>query len=253
VRLAGSGSAPVPKELINWYNNLGLKLLEGYGMTENFNYSHMSAPDTALAGTVGKVYDDVTCRIAEDGEIQVKTPGLMMGYYKNQEATDECITPDGYLRTGDQGEIDKKGRLKITGRIKEIFKTSKGKYVAPAPIETKFITHEMVELACVGGSSYPAAHALLQLSDDWKKKAEEGEDARKDITAAMEKLLKGVNESVDGHEASQFVVIIKDVWLPDNGLLTPTQKIVRNKIEAKYAVNNDSWYGSRTAVIWHGW
>jgi len=254
VRLAGSGSAPVPKELIDWYNSLGLKLLEGYGMTENFNYSHMNTVETAMAGTVGKAYDDVTCRIAEDGEIQVKTPGLMMGYYKNQEATDECITSDGYLRTGDQGECDSMGRLKITGRTKEIFKTSKGKYVAPSPIETKFINHAMVELACVGGSSYPAAHALVQLSEDWKEKAEAGgEDVRKEITAAMEKHLKTVNESVDGHEASQFVVIIKDVWLPDNGLLTPTQKIVRKKIEAKYADNNDSWYGSRTAVIWHGW
>lgn len=253
VRFAGSGSAPVPKELIDWYNKLGLKLLEGYGMTENFNYSHMNTLDTAMPGTVGKAYNEVTCRIAEDGEIQVKSPGLMIGYYKNQEATDESITSDGYLRTGDQGVIDSIGRLKITGRIKEIFKTSKGKYVAPAPIETKFITHEMVELALVGGSSYPAAHALVKLSEDWERKAEGGVEAQKEITAALEKHLKAVNGSVDGHEVSQFMVVIKDAWLPENGLLTATQKIVRKKIEAKYADNNDSWYGSKTAVIWHGW
>jgi long-chain acyl-CoA synthetase len=134
VRFAGSGSAPIPKELIQWYRRLGLELLEGYGMTENFNYSHFSRPGKVLAGTVGQPYDDVQVRIASHGEIQVKGPGTMMGYYKNPEATKETMTEDGFLRTGDCGEIDSFGRFTITGRTKEIFKTSKGKYVAPAPI-----------------------------------------------------------------------------------------------------------------------
>jgi len=255
VRIAGSGSAPIPGELIQWYQNLGLELLEGYGMTENFNYSHMSIPGKGKVGTVGNAYHDVTVRISkEDGEIQLLTPGLMMGYYKNQEATDECVMADGYLRTGDKGEVDEDGRLSITGRIKEIFKTSKGKYVAPAPIETKFINHAMVELACVGGSGHPAAHCLMQLSDDHKAKVEEGGDAEKEaIEKEMEKHLKAVNAMVDDHESCQFVVLIKEVWLPENGYLTPTQKIVRKKIEAAYAENNDGWYDSKKAVIWHGW
>merc|ERR1712238_424197 len=136
----------------------------------------MSRKGLSRPGYVGTPYDDVECRIAEDGEIQVKTPGKMMGYYKNEEATKETLTEDGYVRTGDKGEIDSKGRLKITGRIKEIFETSKGKYVAPAPIETKLINHAM---------------------------------------AALEKHLKAVNSSVDGHGVSQFMVVIKDAWLPD--------------------------------------
>lgn len=253
VRLAGSGSAPVPADLITWYNKLGLQLCEGYGMTENFNYSHMTKDGEGKAGTVGKAYPDVTCRIADDGEIQVHTPGLMMGYYKNPEASAECVTEDGYLRTGDRGEIDNKGRLTITGRLKEIFKTSKGKYVAPAPIETKLINHPMVELALVGGSSFPSAHALVQLSEEHKGLAAEGEDARKTIAVEMEKHLKAVNATLDGHEVCQFMIIIKDEWKPENGFLTPTQKIVRTKIEEAYAGNNDAWYAKKDMVMWHGW
>ena len=154
-RLAGSGSAPIPKELLEWYHRLGLELLEGYGMTENFNYSHLSRPGKARVGYVGQPYDDVEQRLGDDGEIQVKTPGMMMGYFKNPEATKETITDDGWVRTGDKGELDEMGRLKITGRTKEIFKTSKGKYVAPAPIENKFVAHHLVELACVGGRAHP--------------------------------------------------------------------------------------------------
>jgi len=252
VRIAGSGSAPIPGDLIQWYKDLGLELLEGYGMTENFNYSHMSKPGMGMPGSVGQTYDDVTARIAEDGEIQVLTPGLMMGYYKNQEATDECITADGYLRTGDRGEIDAEGRLKITGRLKEIFKTAKGKYVAPAPIENKVINHPTVELACVGGSGQTAAHVIVQLSEGPMKKAESS-DERDIIATELEKHLKAVNATLDGHEACQFIVVVKEPWLPENGFLTPTQKIVRNKIEDAYAENYESWYSAKKSVIWHGW
>eukprot|EP00986_Skeletonema_menzelii_P015037 scaffold10901_cov135-Skeletonema_menzelii.AAC.1 len=135
VRIAASGSAPLPPDLLAWYRSLGLELLEGYGMTENFNFSHINKPGRVRVGYVGEPQRGVEQRIAEDGEIQVKSPGIMMGYFKNEEATEETITEDGWLRTGDKGEIDELGRLKITGRTKEIFKTSKGKYVAPAPIE----------------------------------------------------------------------------------------------------------------------
>ncbi len=131
VRFAGSASAPIPKEIIEWYRNLGLELLEGYGMTENMAYSHCTKPGEVRPGYVGPPYPDVQQRISEDGEILVKSPGNMTGYYKMPEKTAEDFTEDGFFKTGDMGEIDEKGRLKITGRIKELFKTSKGKYVAP--------------------------------------------------------------------------------------------------------------------------
>lgn len=253
VRFAGSGSAPMPKELIAWYRKLGLELLEGYGMTENFNYSHASRPGKARVGYVGNTYDDVEQRIADDGEIQVKSPGQMMGYYKNPEATAETLTEDGWLRTGDRGEIDSQGRLKITGRTKEIFKTSKGKYVAPAPIENKLIIHPRVELACVGGASFPQPHAIIQLSQEAKDEITADSGKKEVIEKELEALLKEVNPSLDQHEQLDFVVVVEEEWLPENGFLTPTQKIVRRKIEEAYDGNNKDWYDSKKKVIWYGW
>lgn len=249
VRYAGSGSAPLPPDLLAWYQSLGLELLEGYGMTENFNYSHMTKPGRGRVGYVGEPSDGVEQRIAEDGEIQVKSPGIMMGYFKNEEATKETITEDGWLRTGDKGELDDMGRLKITGRTKEIFKTSKGKYVAPAPIENLYISNMRVELACVGGRGYEAANAILMLSEDAKKEvADGGKDA---IEKELEELIKTVNSGLDGHEKVQFVAVVNDVWEPENGFLTPTNKIKRAKIEEEYNPLMDEWYNSKKKVIWH--
>jgi len=252
-RLAGSGSAPLPADLLTWYRKLGLELLEGYGMTENFNYSHMSKPGQTRVGYVGSAYDDVTCRIADDGEIQVLTPGKMMGYYKNPEATAETITEDGYVRTGDKGSVDEQGRLKITGRTKEIFKTSKGKYVAPAPIENELISNQYVELACVTGKSQPQPFALIQLSEGPKKKAIKSAEERATIEKELETLIKTVNPKFDGHEHLQLLVVVKEDWLPENGFLTPTQKIKRATIESTYEPKFDGWYAQKKKVIWDGY
>jgi len=253
VRIAGSGSAPIPPQLIQWYRSLGLELLEGYGLTECFNYSHLSMPGKTRAGYVGNAYEDVTVRIAEDGEIQLKSPGVMMGYYKHPEATKATFTEDGFLRTGDRGELDSQDRLKIIGRTKEIFKTSKGKYVAPAPIENKLLNHPRIELACVSGSSYPQPHAVIKLSDDDAKKASRGGMERDDIAKELEEHLSAVNATLDQHEQLDFVTVVKEDWIPENGLLTPTQKIVRRKIEEAYKSHNDEWYEAGQKVLWYGW
>ncbi len=166
VRFAGSASAPIPKEIIEWYRNLGLELLEGYGMTENMAYSHCTKPGEVRPGYVGPPYPDVQQRISEDGEILVKSPGNMTGYYKMPEKTAEEFTEDGFFKTGDMGEIDEKGRLKITGRLKELFKTSKGKYVAPVPIENLLANHPRVEACCVTGVGYPQPYGVVMLSED---------------------------------------------------------------------------------------
>mmetsp|Transcript_8365 Transcript_8365/g.12605 ORF Transcript_8365/g.12605 Transcript_8365/m.12605 type:complete len:592 (-) Transcript_8365:49-1824(-) len=244
VRYAGSGSAPLPPDLLAWYRSLGLELLEGYGMTENFNYSHMTKPGRGRVGYVGEPSEGVEQRIAADGEIQVKSPGMMMGYFKNEEATKETMTEDGWLRTGDKGELDDAGRLKITGRTKEIFKTSKGKYVAPAPIENQYITNIRIELACVGGRGHQAANAILMLSEDAKKEAAEsgGKDA---IEKELEELIKTVNSGLDDHEKLQFVAVVNDVWEPENGFLTPTNKIKRARIEEEYDPLMEEWYNSK--------
>lgn len=249
VRYAGSGSAPLPADLLAWYRSLGLELLEGYGMTENFNYSHFSKPGRGRVGYVGETYDDVKQRLAEDGEMQVKSPGMMMGYFKNEEATKETITEDGWLRTGDKGEIDNMGRFKITGRTKEIFKTSKGKYVAPAPIENQYISHPEIELACVGGRGQSAAHAIVLLGEDAKEGVKSGK--KDDIEKGLEKLLTDVNAKLDDHEKVQFLAVVNEEWLPENGFVTPTNKIKRAKIEEEHAGVLDEWYASKKKVIWY--
>jgi len=125
VRLAVSGSAPIPADLIQWYRDLGLELLEAYGMSEDLAYSHASYPGRGRVGYVGHPMPNVQVRISEEGEILIKSPGNMMGYFKQPELTAECYTEDGYFKTGDRGEQDEDGRLRITGRVKELFKTSK--------------------------------------------------------------------------------------------------------------------------------
>ena len=248
-RMAGSGSAPIPKELIEWYKRLGLELLEGYGMTENFNYSHISKPGQGVPGFVGTTYDDVKARIAEDGEIQVLSPGSMQGYYKQPDETKATFTEDGWLKTGDRGEIDGNGRLKITGRIKEIFKTSKGKYVAPAPIENLLNNHPRVELACVGGMGYPQPSAVIKLSEEsWKEAQGAG---KADVTHALETHLASVNAKLPNFEHLEFVAVVPEDWLPENGFLTPTMKIRRASIEKAYSPFNDTWYAQKQKVIWH--
>ena len=248
-RFAGSGSAPLSEDIINWYRSLGLELLEGYGMSENFAYSHISLPGRSRVGYVGEPLPGVEQRISEIGEIEVKSPANMMGYYKDEEKTKESFTEDGFLLTGDRGEIDEKGRLKITGRTKEIFKTSKGKYVAPAPIENKLISHDEIEMVCVAGAECPQPHALIHLSEDALPKRDDPE-YRKELEESLKTLLEKVNATVDPHEALQFAVVVKDTWGIENGFLTPTMKIKRDVIEGQYKDQLDGWYAGRSKVIW---
>jgi len=248
VRLAGSGSAPIPKEVIEWYRGLGLELLEGYGMTENLAYSHLTKPGEVRPGYVGTPYPDVQQKISEQGEVLVKSPGTMMGYYKLPEKTKEDLTEDGFLKTGDLGEIDEKGRLKLTGRAKEIFKTSKGKYVAPAPIENLISNHLRVEACCVSGSGYPQPFGVVMLSEDARADLEQG--AQSAIESELTEHLKAVNSQLPHHEHMAFLAVAKTEWLPDNGFLTPTMKIKRATLEDVYGAHADDWYSQKKPVVW---
>jgi long-chain acyl-CoA synthetase len=250
VRFAGSGSAPIPPEVIGWYRRLGLELLEGYGMTENFGYSHVSLPGRVRVGYVGNPNPDVQCRIGDEQEVQVKSPATMLGYYKAPALTAEAFTPDGWLRTGDRGEIDQEGRLKITGRLKEIFKTSKGKYVVPAPIENKLLASKRLELACVMGAGYAQPFAAVQLSEQVREELERGRNTREETSAALGKLREEVNATLEAHERLEFLAVVDDVWRIDNGYLTPTMKIRRQVIEEAFAPLARRWYEAREKVVW---
>ena len=156
VLVAGSGSAPIPAELIAWYRRLGLKLFEGYAMSEDNSYSHTSNEQFNAPGYVGVPMPGVQVRLSPEGEILIKSPGQFSGYYRQPELTAESFTEDGFFRTGDLGEQTDDGLLKVTGRIKELFKTAKGKYVAPVPIENALNANPIVELSIVSGVGQPS-------------------------------------------------------------------------------------------------
>lgn len=249
VKLAGSGSAPLSSDVLDWYRNLGLELLEGYGMSENFAYSHMNKPGRSRTGYVGEALPGVEVKISEQGEVLVKSPATMMGYYKDEEKAREAFTEDGFLKTGDKGEIDDLGRLKLTGRIKEIFKTSKGKYIAPAPIENRLMSHDAIEMVCVSGANQTQPHALVMLGEDIRPKAAD-ENFRKELEDSFKSLIQEVNKTVDPHEQLAFITVVSDEWSIENSFLTPTLKLKRNVVEDAYQGKVDNWYAQRQAVIW---
>ena len=249
VRQAGSGSAPLPPELIRWYRRLGLKLFEGYGMTEDNSYSHSSNAEHAEPGYVGVALPGVQARISAEGEIQIKSPGQFSGYYKQPELTAESFTEDGFFRTGDRGERRADGLLKITGRTKELFKTAKGKYVAPAPIESLLLANPMVELAMVSGVGQPAAYALVVLAEELRPRA--GDAAvRAHVDQELSALLEKVNAKVADYERLQMIVVAREPWSIENGCLTPTMKIKRSRIEEGVAPQVDDWYAGDSKVVW---
>ena len=151
------------------------------------------------------------------------------------------IDEDGWLHTGDRGEIDAEGRLRITGRVKELFKTSKGKYVAPAPIENRLLAHNKIEQACVSGASMPQPYAVVVLT--------RAADATPGIERELAAIRDAVNATLDHHEQLQTIVIAREPWTVENGMLTPTMKLKRNAIEEKYAAQVPEWYESGKRVI----
>jgi long-subunit acyl-CoA synthetase (AMP-forming) len=249
VIVAGSGSAPIPAELIVWYRKLGLNLLEGYAMTEDFAYSHNSTEAINAPGCVGVPLEGVQARISEEGEILVKSPGQMVGYYKRPDLDAEAFTADGFFKTGDQGQQRADGLLKITGRVKELFKTSKGKYVAPAPIENKLNVHPMIEMSIVSGVSQPSAYAMVVLSEDIRPKMHEPE-VKAQVESELSTLLAQVNSQLADYEKLRMLVIANEAWSIENGFLTPTMKIKRSRIEASVESQVASWYEKSGSVFW---
>lgn len=249
VLLAGSGSAPIPPDLIQWYRRLGLNLLEGYAMTEDCAYSHSSNEMFNAPGYIGVPLPGVQARINANGEVEIKSPGQFSGYYKQPELTAESFTDDGFFRTGDLGERTSDGLLKLTGRSKEVFKTAKGKYVAPAPIENLLNAHDMVELSMVSGVGQEAAYALVLLGESMRPKL--GDPAvRAEVDQALAELLSSVNAQTADYERVRMLVVVRDAWTIENGCLTPTMKIKRASIEAQVASNVQAWYADPKPVQW---
>ncbi|GAA0858524.1 AMP-binding protein [Aliiglaciecola litoralis] len=242
-RLWASGSAPISPATIHWFSKIGIDISEGWGMTENCAYGTSSVPFRKdKVGSIGKAYEGVDIRISDEGEIQVKGPCNMQGYYLEPEKTAEVFTEDGYLCTGDKGEIDSEGYVKITGRLKDIFKTAKGKYITPVPIEAKLMENAIIEQVCVTGSSLKQPIALLVLSPEAKLKPKE------QLESSLQDTLNNVNASLESHQVLDRLLVVEEDWTIENDFLTPTLKIKRHVLEKKYQdVINASY---KQKVVW---
>ena len=251
-RVAAGGAAPMPADVLQWYRKLGLDLIEVYGMTENCGVSHATLPGSRETGSVGLPYDGVESRIdPATGEIQMRSSALMQGYYKDASATADAMTSDGWLRTGDKGKIDAQGNLSITGRVKDIFKTSKGKYVAPAPIEDLLVQHPDIEACAVTGANFAQPLALAMLSQDAVARCASA-DARAALTASLAQHLTAVNARLEPHEKLDCLAAISTAWTPENGFVTPTLKVKRMCVEDAYANQYEGWLAQRKPVVWAG-
>ena len=239
-----SAAAPISVELQQWYEKLGIIIYQAYGLTEDCVYSHFCGPKAYRFGTVGKALPVVTGKIAEDGEIRVKSEGNMKGYYKEQQMTTDAFDEENYLKTGDMGEYDGDGFLKITGRVKDQFKTDKGKYISPAPIEVKLLSNTDVEHACIVGTGVPQPMALICLSDSGKKKAKD--ELIKDLTGSLD----GINPLLEKFEKIEKMVIMKESWTVANNMITPSLKVKRNEIEKIHLPKYPAWYNKPGTVIW---
>ena len=249
-RFAAGGAAPMPMALLQWYSKIGLHINEGYGMTENLAVSHITEPGKNQQGSVGPAYEGVEVRLdPETGEIQMRSPALMLGYYKEPEKTREAMTEDGWLRTGDKGRIDEQGILHITGRVKDLFKTGKGKYVAPAPIEDKLVMHEAIEACVVTGANLGQPLGIVMLGAEYLGRAADA-GARAELEQSLARHLEAINATLDPHERMQCLVIAATPWTVENDVITPTFKVKRNRIEEMYAKNYERWESSGKKVVW---
>ena len=237
-----TGAAPTPVALIVWFLRLGINIQEAYAMTENTCYSHVSFKNNIKIGSVGQALPFCDVKLSDENEILIKHDALMNGYYKMVEETKETII-DGWLHTGDEGAIDLNGFLTITGRIKDLFKTSKGKYVAPSPIEMKLSANKNIEQVCVVGTQLPQPIAIVILSERGKSKRME------DLISSLTITLEVVNPKLDSHEKIHNFVVVKDDWTVENKRLTPTMKIKRNIIEKLYKDNYMHWYEGKRIII----
>ncbi len=230
-RLIGSGSAPISPLTLRWYEKIGINISEGWGMSETSGLSCTNMPfRSECIGTIGQPLPGTEMKLSEEGEILIRTPGLFTEYYKAPELTDEVKTPDGYFHTGDKGEWDESIKaFRITGRVKEQFKSAKGKYVSPVPIEGKLAGNPLIDQVCVMGAGLRAPVAVVVPS------AAAVQMPDSDVSDSLQATLSEVNGMLESHEKLSTVFVVNDPWTIENELLTPTLKIKRDDLETRYA------------------
>ena len=238
-----SAAAPISSEIVRWYLKLGITIYQGYGMTEDCCVSHFNKPGANKIGSVGKTFDNVKAKLSPEGEICIKNKCLMKGYYKAPELTAEVFDDEGYLKTGDMGEFDHDGFLSIVGRVKDQFKTDKGKYISPSHIELLMCSNTDIEQICIVGTGIPQPIALITLSELGKAKS------KQDLSDSLLASVKDLNPTLEKHERLEKIVIMREDWNVANGLATPSLKVKRNSIEKIHQEFYPSWFKTTEKVI----
>lgn len=227
-KLIFTGAAPIASNLLTWFAKLGIQIQEAYGMSENFNVCSLNAKDKIRIGTVGKLYESEDIKIDPlTQEITQRCEWLMKGYYKDPELTSLTIR-NGYLHTGDMGELLEDGYLKLSGRVKDIFKTSKGEYISPVNTEGHFMSLKEVDQVCMLGQNYPQPFLITVLSEFGKTLSKEK------LIENLTKALAFCNEKSMGYQKVKKVIIAREEWTSENNLLTPTLKMKRNALSSRY-------------------
>lgn len=238
----GCGAAPVPEATLRWFESLDIEILEGYGMTENACYGTLNLggsqyTDKRKIASVGHPLPECEIRISEEDEVLLKSPGLMTGYYRDEQATAAVFTADGFYRTGDKGKIDDQGFLHIVGRLREQFKTAKAKFIVPSSIEKLLVSHPHIEQACVIGRGMVQPVALAHLSET--AEGIDQETLRAELTAHVTEM----NTQLEHHEVIDGLWICGEEWTAANHLMTPTLKVKRHEVEERYRLLVENYSG----------
>jgi long-chain acyl-CoA synthetase len=246
-------AAPVSPELCAFFCSLGVNMLEGWGMTETTAPSTMSAFDESAVGTAGKPFDGVTLKFEEDGEILVKGPNLLKEYYKDEEATRESFTEDGFFRTGDLGELDAHGNLKIVGRKKDIIINSYGKNIAARNIEDHFMEDPLFAGCVVFGDNQKFLTAVLSLATEllisWADKNDTKHEGYPDLvkTQAVKDMVLSqvarINKKLPNYEQVRNFVLADHEFSVETGEITPTLKVKRAEVIKRYRTELEALYG----------
>ncbi|GAA4956886.1 AMP-binding protein [Algibacter aquimarinus] len=238
-----SGAAPLSTSLMQWFEKIDVTIFQVYGMTEDCVISHCNRPGIInKIGTVGKKLESVYVKLSPEGEILIKNDCLMTGYFKAPEITAE-VFENGYFKTGDIGEYDHEGYLSITGRVKDQFKTDKGKYIAPTPIELQMSTNTNIEQICIVGTGIPQPIALITVGENGKSKS------KTELSDSLLATVNEINPTLEKHEKIEKVIIMKEDWTVDNGLTTPTLKVKRNAIEKIHQPYYKAWFKMSEKII----
>ncbi|MFZ0954076.1 MAG: long-chain fatty acid--CoA ligase [Candidatus Sulfotelmatobacter sp.] len=252
-----SGGAPLGRELAEWFATVGIRIHEGYGLTETSPVIAVNTPANHRIGTVGKILPNLEVRIAEDGEILVRGPSVFKGYWNRPEETQNAFE-DGWFKTGDIGQIDADGYLSVTDRKKELIKTSGGKFIAPQPIENSMKLNPLVGTAAIIGDKRKFAFVIVSpnftMLEDWARTNDVDFSSRAEliahpkVQALYERIVEEVNQNLARFEKLKRVLLVSEEFTADNGTLTPTLKLRRRIIEERYRRQIDQLYAQAEAA-----